>query len=220
MCQGSCKACMCSWAEKGESLCRRLFLSATIHRTHCSCRNLAGPKRHLWPVSTRALYQSRVENSNSYDSSGWAQPKPRKDGAAQPAPAPPGSPPNPEPRPTYLGGVRAACSPSSRNGDGVPGGNSWLSLPDCLQALRKVPLLPAGCCSLDEVGRGKKTRQGWAQQNQQPEAGTHCPGRTRLVQASSSGRSGRKGLEMAAQGFWLAFRLCCNLCYFQRARDT
>lgn len=91
----------------------------------------------------------------------------------------------------------AACSPSSRNGDGVPGDNSWLSQPECPQALRKVPLPAAGCCSTVELGKRKKTSQGWAQQNQQPGpgAGTRCPPGSALpaVQAGSSGRSGRKG---------------------------
>lgn len=40
MCQESCKACMHTVKhEKAENLCRRLCLSAAIHRTHCSCRN-------------------------------------------------------------------------------------------------------------------------------------------------------------------------------------
>lgn len=112
-------------------------------------------------------------------------------------PQPHGAPLQTQRRPPYLGGGRAACSPSSKSGDGVPGGNSWLSLPDCPQALRKVLLPLAGCCSLDEFGKGKKTRQGWAQQNQQPEpgAGTRCPPERILpaVQAGSSGRSERNG---------------------------
>lgn len=90
--------------------------------------------------------------------------------------------------------------------------------------LGKVLLPPSGCCSPAKMGRSEMARQGWAQQNQQPGpvAGRRCPpgGSVPAAQAGSSGRrSGRKGQGMAAQGFWLAFRLCCRLCYFQSARD-
>lgn len=98
-----------------------------------------------------------------------------------------------------------------------------LAQPARPQPLGKVLLPPAGCCSPTKTGRGVKARQGWAQQSQQPGpgAGRYCPPGWTVptVQAGSSRRrSGRKGQGIIAQGFWLAFRLCCNLCYFQRAR--
>lgn len=139
---------------------------------------------------------------------------------------PEGSPSAPRAQTHIPGGDEGGAQPQlQQRGRGVERLSmaALLAQPALPQPLGKVLPPPAGCCSPAEMGRGEKSRQRWARQNQPPGpgAGRRCPpGRTVPgVQAGSSRRrSGRKGQGMAPQGFWLAFRLCCNLCYFQTAR--
>lgn len=146
--------------------------------------------------------------------------------AAQPAPAPRGSPCAPRAQTHIPGGGEGGTQPQLQEW-------GWGAVRLCMATLLvqlacswplgKVLLPLARGYSPAKTRRRDKARQGWARQHQHlgPGAERRCaPGEIvpTLQAGSSRRRSGRKGWGMAAQGFWLAFRLCCNLCYFQRAR--